>query len=360
LEDYALFRALKTHFGGIAWHQWPHELRDREEHALAAARRELNPVVTFEQFLQYLFFSQWLALKDYCRQKGVRIIGDVPIYVTHDGVELWTNPACFKLDGDRNPVAVAGVPPDYFSATGQLWGNPVYDWETLRQSGYAWWLRRIEHNLRLVDVVRIDHFRGLVAFWEVKMPAATAVTGCWVEVPAWDFFHRLTRKFPCLPMVAEDLGTITADVREVMRHFDIPGMKVLLFGFGTDLPQNPYIPHNLPRDCVAYTGTHDNNTARGWFESEASPLEKENLYRYLGRHVIAGEVPWELIRLLMRSAAATVILPLQDVLALGSEARMNTPATTQGNWEWRVTGDLLTREVSGKLRAMTEITGRLV
>jgi 4-alpha-glucanotransferase len=358
LDDFVLFKALKSHFNGAVWSDWPQDLRDRRKEALQWAIEELGERADMERFLQYVFSRQWNALKKYCNERGIQIVGDIPIYVEHDSVDVWAHPEIFKLDGEKRPSVVAGVPPDYFSETGQLWGNPVYRWDVLREQGYTWWIQRMERNLSLCDVVRIDHFRGLVAYWEVAATENTAINGKWIEAPAMDFLDHLMRKFPFLPIVAEDLGIITPDVREVMQNFELPGMKVLLFAFGEDLPTNPYIPHNLPKNCVAYTGTHDNNTIRGWFEGEGAPEDKKRLLRYLGRDVPVEKLHWELIRLLMMSAANTVIFPLQDILGLGEGARMNRPATLEGNWKWRLGTDLLRPDVVLKLREMTEIYGR--
>ncbi len=358
LEDFVLFVALKSHFGGKAWNEWPRDLRDREPAAIQSAKAELDEKVKKAGFLQYLFFKQWHSLRRYCNQRNIQVIGDIPIYVNFDSVDLWAHPELFKLDEKKRPYAVAGVPPDYFSETGQLWGNPLYRWDALRESGYEWWVQRIEQTIKLYDFVRIDHFRGLVAYWEVPATEDTAINGKWMEAPVMDFFNHLTRKLPYLPIIAEDLGVITPDVREVMNHFELPGMKLLLFAFGEDLPTNPYIPHNLPRNCVAYTGTHDNNTVRGWFEKETTPEDRKRLFCYLGKEVPAGKLHWELIRLVMMSVADTVIFPMQDILGLGEEARMNRPATLEGNWLWRVSADLLTPDLARRLREITEIYGR--
>jgi 4-alpha-glucanotransferase len=256
-----------------------------------------------------------------------------------------------------SPV-VAGVPPDYFSETGQLWGNPIYRWDRLRESGYSWWIRRIEHNSKLFDFVRVDHFRGLVGYWEVPAHEENAVNGRWVEAPAGDFLNALLKKSPQLPIVAEDLGVITSDVREIMHRFDLPGMKVLLFAFGDDISTNPYIPHNLPRNCVIYTGTHDNNTVKGWFEREATPETKNRLFQYLGREVPVEKIHWELIRIAMMSVAHMAIFPMQDILGLGEETRMNRPATADGNWQWQLLPEQLTPHLTQRLLEMTEIYGR--
>ena len=358
LEDFTLFVALKAHFNGKVWSKWPKDIRDRQPKALTSARKELSEKVNKQRFIQYVFSNQWKAIRNYCNDKGIQIIGDIPIYVEHDSVDVWMHPEIFKLDDEKRPYAVAGVPPDYFSETGQLWGNPVYRWDILKEKGYSWWVQRMEHNLKLCDILRIDHFRGLIAYWEVPVTEKTAINGNWIEAPAVDFLNHLARRFPSLPIIAEDLGLITPDVREIMHHFDLPGMKVLLFAFGEDLPTNPYIPHNLPENCVAYTGTHDNNTVRGWFEGDEAPEDKKRLLRYLGRDIPLEELHWELIRLIMMSVANTAIFPIQDVLGLGGEARMNRPATLEGNWEWRMVADRLTPDLARKLREITEMYGR--
>jgi 4-alpha-glucanotransferase len=358
LEDFALFRAIKESRMGEIWGDWPPPLRDRDPEALLSVGREFADAIEREKFYQYLFRKQWRDLRRYAKEKGIEIIGDIPIYIDYDGADVWVNPDLFKLNGRKRPEVVAGVPPDYFSKTGQRWGNPIYRWDVMRESGYAWWLKRMEHNLRLSDWVRIDHFRGLVGFWEIPAECETAVGGRWEPAPAMDFLNRLVDRFPRLPVIAEDLGVITPDVQEVIDHFGFPGMKILQFAFGEDLPTNSYIPHNLPRNCVAYTGTHDNNTIRGWFQEETSPEDRRRVSRYLGRETAPRELPREFIRLLMRSAADTVILPMQDLLGLGAGARMNRPATRKGNWEWRLHPEMLTPEVIQELGEMTEIYGR--
>ena len=358
LDDFALFMALKLKFSGQVWSDWPRGLRDRQSGALRAAQKELSSRIDREKFGQYLFFRQWSSLKKYGHERGVQIIGDIPIYVDHDSADVWVHPELFKLDESKKPYVVAGVPPDYFSKTGQRWGNPIYRWDILKEEGYPWWTQRIAHNATLFDFVRIDHFRGLVACWEIPATEETAVNGKWIEAQALDFFSHLLKKVPGLPVIAEDLGIITPDVRETMDHFHFPGMKVLLFAFGHDLPTNPYIPHNFSQNCVAYTGTHDNNTVKGWFETEASPDDQKRLFLYLGCKVTPDELPHELIRLVMMSVANTVIFPMQDILGLGAEARMNHPSTREGNWEWRLSPDLLTPQVAKRLQEMTEIYGR--
>jgi 4-alpha-glucanotransferase len=359
LDDYALFVALKDRFDGRPWIEWPSESRRRSRSGLLTIRQELATAVRKEKFLQYIFFRQWMQLKAYCRRKEINIIGDIPIYVHEDSVDVWCHPDLFKLDENLKSYAVSGVPPDYFSETGQLWGHPLYRWETLQDSGYRWWIARLQHNLRFCDIVRIDHFRGLVAYWEVPAEEETAVNGKWVSAPVDDFFHHLLRKFACLPIIAEDLGTISADVRETMRRYRLPGMRVLLFAFGEDFPDGAFLPHNHVKNCLVYTGTHDNNTVRGWYETEATSQIKANLTDYLGARVPADRLHWELIRQAMMSVADTTIVPMQDLLGLGAEARMNNPSSPKGNWHWRLSGNPVTPGLIDRLRAMTRTYGRL-
>ncbi len=358
LDDYALFVALKENFRGKQWSEWPKAFLEKEKGEMEKARRELQGRIEKEKFLQYIFWKQWHGLKTYCNQRGIKIIGDIPIYVIYDSVDVWKNAELFKLGEDKKPKFIAGVPPDYFSKKGQLWGTPVYDWEKLRERGYEWWFQRIEHNLRMYDVLRIDHFRGFVAYWEVQAPAVSAVSGKWAEAPALDFFSRMKAKFNFLPFIAEDLGIITQEVIEVMNRFNFPGMKVLLFAFGKDDPHHPYLPHNYGRNSVVYTGTHDNNTVRGWFRSEAQIEEKKRLFRYLGREVSEEEVHWEFIRLAMMSVSNLAIIPMQDVLGLGEEARMNRPSTKTNNWEWRLFQAEVPAFLIQKLSEMINVYGR--
>jgi 4-alpha-glucanotransferase len=357
LEDFSLFDVVRRRLEGRIWNSWPIPLRDRHEDALRAVRTEYRDDLEKVKFLQYLFYKQWRLLKLDFNRRGI-LLGDVPIYVNFDSADVWSNPELFKLDGEKRPSFVSGVPPDYFSPTGQLWGNPVYSWDKLRETGFEWWIRRMAHQLQLFDAVRIDHFRGLVAYWEVPAGEKTALHGRWVEAPVQTFFAALFRRFHDLHIIAEDLGLITADVREVLRNLGFQGMKVLLFAFGDDNPMHPYLPHNYEKHCVAYTGTHDNNTVRGWFEKNASPQDKARLSRYLGKEVTPDEVHWEMIRLAMASVADTVIFPMQDVLGLGEEAEMNRPGTAWGNWEWRLQAGQITPAVTARLLEMTERYGR--
>ena len=337
LDDHALFTAAREHFRGAAWPRWPAALRDRRPAELARAAREWSHAIAREKFRQFVFHSQWFALKSYCNARGVGIIGDVPIYVSHDSADVWTHRRIFKLDAGGRPTAVSGVPPDYFSATGQLWNNPVYAWDVLARTGYDWWVARLRAKFERFDVVRIDHFRGLVQYWEIPAGDKTAIRGTWRDVPTDDFFDTLVRHFAHFPVIAEDLGLITPDVRQAMARYKLPGMKVLLFAFGAKAEERAYLPHNFERHCVVYTGTHDNNTVRGWLQGEADADEKRRLFDYLGRRLRPRDAVRELIRAAMMSVADTAIFPVQDLLALGAPARMNRLSTTRGNWLWRMT-----------------------
>lgn len=359
LDGYALFTAIRHHQEGKIWCDWPVELRDRKPEAIEQVRTELADEIMREKFYQFLFFRQWMDLKRHCNDIGVRIIGDIPIYVNYHSADVWTHREVFKIDENGRPTYVSGAPPDRFSSTGQLWGNPVYRWDALRTSGYAWWIDRMRHMLTLHDVVRIDHFRGFVAYWEVPAHHKTAMRGQWVSAPVHDLFNALRAQFPELPILAEDLGLITDDVRAAMNHFGLPGMKVLLFAFEEDHPHHPYLPHMYSENFVVYTGTHDNNTVRGWFEEEARPSDKKRLFSYIGRETTPDEVAWEFIRLAMMSVAKISIVPLQDVLGLGAQARMNLPSTMMGNWRWRVLKEQLSDDLAKRLAGMTRMYGRI-
>ncbi len=359
LRDYALFKVLKWQFKGRPWSEWPDPVRNREPAALKGVQSRHAESMQHVCFVQYLVHKQWERLKTWCGRHGIHVLGDLPIYVMYDSVDVWAFREIFNLDAEGRPLTVAGVPPDYFSQTGQLWGTPVYRWDVLQRRGYDWWLRRIGHHLALFDLLRIDHFRGLVAYWEVPAGEKRAVHGWWVEAPARDFLDRVTRTYSAERFVAENLGFITPEVEAVRQDFGFAGMAVLLFAFGDDLPYNPYAPHNLERQCVVYTGTHDNNTARGWFENEATPEMRTRLQRYLDRDVSAETIGRDLVRLAMMSVAERAVFPLQDVLSLGEEARMNRPATAQGNWEWRLRPGVLDSALAGQMREMSEIYGRI-
>jgi 4-alpha-glucanotransferase len=358
LEDFALFTSLHRHYKGSLWSAWPDAIKYRDPAALDAMRQALDKNIEREKFLQYIFSRQWQALRNYCIKKGIRLIGDIPMYVTYDSADAWSHPELFRLDDNLHPLVVAGVPPDYFSRTGQLWKNPLYCWEEHERSGFSWWIQRIEHTLSLVDYARIDHFRGLVAYWEVPAGAKNAMHGKWVPAPGEKLLTLLKNRVVDLPLIAEDLGIITPDVSDLIDRFDLPGMRVLLFAFTGDPSGSPHAPHNLKKNCILYTGTHDNAPVRGWLDLEATTAEKHRLFRYIGQEIPADMVPAVLIRLAMMSVADTVIFPLQDILGLGAESRMNRPGTDAGNWRWRLEQDQIRPPVTENLGDMTEVYGR--
>ncbi|MBF0479067.1 MAG: 4-alpha-glucanotransferase [Candidatus Omnitrophica bacterium] len=353
LDDFALFVVLKEMVGDQLWNTWPVEIRDRDPRIIRDLTQKYASKIEEVKFLQFVFFHQWMDLKKYCNQKGISIIGDIPIYVGEDSADVWTYPQYYKLDENKRLKYVAGVPPDYFSKTGQRWGNPVYDWDHLKQDGFKWWLDRIKYNLKLFDVVRIDHFRGLVGYWQIPASEETAINGQWIPVPAQEFFTAVKEHFPHLPIIAEDLGVITDDVVAMMEQFGFPGMKILVFAFNGDMENHPYLPHNYTRQCVVYTGTHDNNTVLGWFQKEASLQEKMNVFEYIGKRVPRKEINWALIKLALESSAQIALFPLQDILSLDQKARMNVPATITGNWIWRAEKGMLTRQIAERLRQLT-------
>ncbi|MDO8872876.1 MAG: 4-alpha-glucanotransferase [Methanoregula sp.] len=358
LEDFALFTSLDRHYNGICWSSWPDEIKYREPAALDAIGQSLKKMVGKEKFLQFIFYKQWLALRRYATEKGICLIGDIPIYVNYHSADVWTHPELFRLGKKLQPLVVAGVPPDYFSKTGQLWKNPLYCWEEHEKEDFSWWICRVEHNLTLFDYARIDHFRGLVAYWEVAAGKKNAINGRWVPAPGEKLLTLLKRRFVNLPIIAEDLGIITPDVSELIEKFDLPGMRVLLFAFPDDPSKSPHAPHNLKRNCILYTGTHDNATIRGWLESDATPEEKLRLFKYIGREIPAEQLPAALIRLAMMSVADTVIFPMQDIYGLGEKSRMNRPGTDEGNWRWQMEKDTIDPSVTQNLADMTQIFGR--
>ncbi|MEA5418271.1 4-alpha-glucanotransferase [Spirulina sp. CCNP1310] len=356
LEDYVLFIALHEQHPGLMWYQWPPELARREPAALAAQQEALAERLTYHQFLQFQFFEQWRSLRTYANERSIQIIGDVSIYVCEHSADVWANQEIFKLDPETlAPIYRAGVPPDYFSATGQLWGNPVYDWEKMEQTDFAWWVDRFRATLLYVDLVRIDHFRGFEAYWQVPGQETTALNGEWIPAPGEAFFQTLGHRLGHLPVMAEDLGIITPEVEALRDRFDFPGMKILQFAFGEDA-QNPYLPHNYNRNCVVYIGTHDNNTALGWW-AEATPTERHNLAHYLGYRSperLEG-VNWRLIGMALASVANQAILTLQDLLDLDSRGRMNDPSVNGGNWRWRYrSSEQLTADLAARLRELTQ------
>jgi 4-alpha-glucanotransferase len=367
LADYALFSALKDEHDGAAWNTWGQPLARREERALAAARERLRDQVEAQEVYQYLFFKQWLELKTYANEKGVKIIGDMPIFVAHNSADVWANQSLFKLNEDGSPRVVAGVPPDYFSKTGQLWGNPIYHWRRMQASGFQWWVERMRAMLRTVDIVRVDHFRGFAAYWEVPADQETAEKGEWVPAPGRELFAALRNELGDIKVIAEDLGTITPDVHALRDELALPGMRVLQFAFG-GTSDNTHLPHNYDKATVVYTGTHDNDTVAGWFNCQpgagstlsAEQLDRERDYCRKYLNTDGAEINWDFIRAAMASVADLAIIQLQDVLGLGSEARMNIPASEQGNWGWRYTKDALTSESSNRLKDLAATYGRNV
>ncbi len=354
LDDYALYRAIRQSEDHKQWFEWDESLRFRDEDALNEKREELSVEVEREKFYQFLFFRQWMNLKKYANENGVKIIGDLPIFVSADSADVWSNPSFFKLKESGAPSVVAGVPPDYFSKTGQLWGNPLYDWENLRADGFEFWKKRIGFGLMMADILRIDHFRGFEAVWEVPAEDETAENGSWVKVSGADLFRTLRDNFPEMPFIAEDLGEITPEVLQLRDDFDLPGMKILQFAFGGGA-ENDYLPHNYTKNCAVYTGSHDNNTSRGWYKS-ANKHEKEFCKKYLKSNGRA--IHWDFINAAFSSVADTAIIPLQDVLGLGGEARMNFPSTIGGNWQWRFREKDVSKKIKDKLKEITETYGR--
>jgi 4-alpha-glucanotransferase len=367
LPDFALFMAAKEAHDGAGWNEWESELREREPEALERARRELAVEVRRHEFFQFLFFRQWAALRKEARSRGVGFLGDLPIFVAQDSADVWAHPDLFHLAADGRPSHVAGVPPDYFSATGQLWGNPLYRWDAMARTGYRFWVERFRSALRLFDSVRLDHFRGFEAYWEVPATEVTAVNGRWVSGPGAALFEAIEKELGPLPVVAENLGVITPEVEALRERFGWPGMAILQFAFGAADPGNDFLPHNHVRRLVVYTGSHDNDTAVGWWKGgvgdttrKPAEVEKERRFARDYLHTEGKEMHWDLVRAALASVAETAVVPLQDVLGLGSDARMNTPARPSGNWRWRYRREDLTPAVRKRLRRLTEIYGRAV
>ena len=355
LADYAMFAVLREHFGDLPWNSWPEELVHRRPQAIEEWRAKKKELIEVECFLQFAFFEQWKSLRSYCAGRGVRIIGDVAIFVSYDSADVWTHPDIFRLNEDLAPEVVAGVPPDAFSATGQRWGNPLYDWEALKSRGYDWWIQRINWAMESCDILRLDHFRGFEACWEIPAEDPTAENGHWTPGPNMDLFRALKNELGTLPFIAEDLGYITPEVHELRKKLKIPGMKVMQFGFG-DKGAHIYLPHRFTVDSVVYTGTHDNDTTVGWWNQSATDREKAWAVPYFGK--ADDGIHWAFIRAAFGSVAALAVIPVQDVLGLDSDARMNVPSKPSGNWSWRLRGGALTLPLAEKLALLTEVTDR--
>jgi 4-alpha-glucanotransferase len=354
LHDYALFIALKHKHGGKPWWEWPDRFRLREDKALEEITYELNSSMQLLKVIQFFFYSQWIDLKSYANRNGIQIIGDIPLYIAHDSADAWCHYGNFWFDEDRNPVKVAGVPPDYFSETGQLWGNPLYNWAYLKENGFSWWIERVKANFVLYDYLRIDHFRGLAAYWAIPFGEKTAINGEWMPAPGRDLLEAIREQLGDLPIIAEDLGVITDDVIELRRDFSFPGMKILQFAFDSD-EENDFLPHTYPRSCIAYTGTHDNDTTLGWFVA-SKEQDRQTLREYFNPD--ERDISWSFIKLAWSSVADFAIVPLQDILKLGSEARMNIPGTASGNWKWRFKAGSLTDDHALRLKKITKTYGR--
>jgi len=366
LDEYALFAALKDAYGGVPWTEWEATLAQRDPEALQQARETHRDAIHQVKITQYLFESQWNRLRAYCAERHIKIVGDIPIFVAHDSADVWANRGLFFLQADGQPSVVAGVPPDYFSSTGQLWGNPLYNWEAHKAQNYDWWAARLKRTFEMVDIVRIDHFRGFEAYWEVPGDAPTAMDGKWVKGPDQHLFDVLLERMGPLPIIAEDLGVITPPVEALRDHCEFPGMRILQFAFGNDERADEFRPESYPPHCVVYTGTHDNDTTLGWFNSESGngstrteeeiAKERKLILDYL--RTDGHEIHWDLIRLGARSNADTFVVPLQDLLALGSEARMNTPGVAGGNWQWRFAWDQITDDLRDHFAHVARSTGR--
>ncbi|MDY0104185.1 MAG: 4-alpha-glucanotransferase [Lentimicrobium sp.] len=354
LDDYALFMAIKEQMNGLPWYEWPDELRFRETQTLATHKELLNERIRYHKYLQFVANCQWMTLKEYANNKKIEVIGDIPLYVAFDSSDAWANPEVFMLDEELNPKMVAGVPPDFFSETGQLWGNVLFNWDYLKNTGFDWWIKRVAHNLELADIIRIDHFRGLIAFWAVPFGAETAIDGHWIEAPAVELFEALYGKFGKLPIIAEDLGVITPDVDAVREKFNLPGMKILQFGFDEG-DSNDFLPHFYQPNSVVYTGTHDNDTIIGWYNQLKSEV-KLKFHKYSGS--IGSEPHWLMIRMAWASVSKMAIVPLQDVMGLDTTSRMNIPGTLINNWQWRYLEGQLPDEYAHILLDLSKLYNR--
>jgi 4-alpha-glucanotransferase len=357
LTDYAIYTVLRRRFNYLSWNEWPPEFAGRQAEAMTRVMTDYGRELAVEQVVQYFFNEQWAALRGYCAERKIGILGDVAIFVSYDSADVWTHPEIFELDDSRHPIRVSGVPPDYFSATGQRWGNPLYKWSLLQENGFDWWVARIRRALTLYDEVRLDHFRGFEAYWSIPADELTAVNGQWVKAPGHALFNRLKEIFGQLPFIAEDLGLITKEVDELREYFGMPGMRILQFGFA-DRGGHLYLPHRYVPNTVVYTGTHDNNTTLGWWRDDATESERANVQTYLHRLEKDEDIVWAMIKAAAGSVATTCIFPLQDLLHLGSEARMNRPAAAAGNWAWRFNLDALHPDLAAQMAAIMEMTDR--
>ena len=355
LNDYSLYISLKNHFNGLPWNEWAHDIKNREHGAMEHYRNELADDIEYHNFIQFLFFKQWGDVKRYANENGIKIIGDIPIFVAADSSDAWANPEIFLFDEERKPVKVAGVPPDYFSATGQLWGNPLYNWQKLKETNYSWWVERVRANLSTCDIIRIDHFRGFEAYWAVPYGDDTAINGQWEPGPGIDLFNAIKSQLGELPIIAEDLGLMTQGVIDLREATGFPGMKILGFAFDSG-EENDYLPHTYTKNCVVYTGTHDNDTLIGWFQ-KAKEEDRQFARDYLNSRS-DDEIHWDAIRGAWSSVANMAISPVQDFLGLGSEARINTPGVAAGNWQWRLRHEVLTDELAERIAKLTRVYSR--
>ena len=355
LNDYSLYISLKNHFNGLPWNEWAHDIKNREHGAMEHYKNELADDIEYHNFIQFLFFKQWGDVKRYANENGIKIIGDIPIFVAADSSDAWANPEIFLFDEERKPVKVAGVPPDYFSATGQLWGNPLYNWQKLKETNYSWWVERVRANLSTCDIIRIDHFRGFEAYWAVPYGDDTAINGQWEPGPGIDLFIAIKSQLGELPIIAEDLGLMTQGVIDLREATGFPGMKILGFAFDSG-EENDYLPHTYTKNCVVYTGTHDNDTLIGWFQ-KAKEEDRQFARDYLNSRS-DDEIHWDAIRGAWSSVANMAISPVQDFLGLGSEARINTPGVAAGNWQWRLRHGVLTDELAERIAKLTRVYSR--
>lgn len=365
LEDYALFMAVKSKYDGKSFIEWDDDIKLRKPEALKKYKKELKDEIDFYCFLQYEFYTQWMELKSYANEKGIKIIGDIPIYVAYDSSDVWKNPELFLLDSDLKPIKVAGCPPDAFSEDGQLWGNPLYTWDYHKETGYKWWIERIGKCSALYDMVRIDHFRGFDEYYTIPFGHKNAKKGCWVKGPGIDLFDALGKEFGDMNIIAEDLGFLTDSVRDLLKATGYPGMKILQFAFGEDNEDSEYLPHNYPTNCVVYTGTHDNDSIKGWLSTVTKEEDKRGIIEYLGLNADVTDnlediedISWKFIVACMTSVADYCIIPMQDILGLSTEARMNVPSTVGLNWKWRIKKGAFNEEIISRLDYLTRISGR--